>query len=172
MSPHPGRRLPPLRWPGLLGLALIAVALTAETAVRQPLAERVQAIEARGGQAERAGSRPSMAPGTDLARFYAHFRREEGVNDWLAVLYHAAEQSGVDLGVAEYRLAPNPVLALSAYEISMPLSGDYGKLRAFSEAVLNSIPVASLDALRFARKRAGSTQVEAQMRLTLYVVQP
>lgn len=158
-----------LGWPGLLGLALIVAGLAADAALRQPLTARLDALEQRAGSVERDARRPAVAMATQLERFHAHFRREEDINDWLAVLYHIAEEAGVELGVADYRLSPHPVLALTAYEITVPLTGQYGTLRAFSETLLNSIPVASLDALRFSRKRAGATQVEAEMRLTLYV---
>ncbi len=158
-----------LGWPGLLGLVLLVGGLAADALVRQPLANRLAALDQRAGQAERDARRPAVAMATELGRFYKHFQREEDINDWLAVLYHAAEESGVELGVADYRLVAHPVLALASYEITVPLTGQYGTLRAFAETLLNNIPVASVDALRFARKRVGAGQVEAEMRLTIYV---
>ncbi len=38
----------------------------------------------------------------------------------------------------------------------------------FVGAMLKSMPIASLDALRFERKKAGDTQLEAQVRMTVY----
>ena len=55
-----------------------------------------------------------------------------------------------------------------AYRITLPLRGSYAQLRAFLDSVLREMPIASVDALRFERKRAGDTQLDAQVHLSLY----
>jgi hypothetical protein len=47
--------------------------------------------------------------------------------------------------------------------------GTYPQLRDFLAGVLKDMPVASIDAVRFERKRAAETQLEAQVRVTLHV---
>jgi len=43
------------------------------------------------------------------------------------------------------------------------------QLRQFVGRVLKDMPTASLDAVRFERRKPGDTQVEAQVRLTIYL---
>ena len=52
------------------------------------------------------------------------------------------------------------------------MRGSYGQFRTFLSALLKDMPIASIDALRFERKRAADTQLEAQVRLTLYAQPP
>jgi hypothetical protein len=48
------------------------------------------------------------------------------------------------------------------------MRGTYPQIRGFVAAVLKSIPIASVDGLRFERKKIGETLLDAQMRLTLH----
>jgi hypothetical protein len=47
--------------------------------------------------------------------------------------------------------------------------GSYPQLRDFVAAVLKDMPVASIDALRFERKKALDSELDAQIRLTVHV---
>jgi hypothetical protein len=47
--------------------------------------------------------------------------------------------------------------------------GSYPQLRQFVGRVLQDMPTTSLDALRFERKKAADAQLEAQVRLTIYL---
>jgi hypothetical protein len=53
--------------------------------------------------------------------------------------------------------------------VTLPVAGTYPQLRAFIAAVLEDMPTASIDALRFERKGAAQTRLDAQVRLTLHV---
>src|SRR5216110_1543500 len=48
------------------------------------------------------------------------------------------------------------------------IARSYAQLRAFLGVLLTSMPTASIDALRFERKKAADTQLEAQVRVTLH----
>ncbi len=61
---------------------------------------------------------------------------------------------------------------LWAYRITLPVRGTYPQFRDFLSGLLKEMPTASIDALRFERKRAADTQLEAQVRLTLYAQPP
>ena len=54
--------------------------------------------------------------------------------------------------------------ALRRLNGTLPVRGSYPQLRDFVSAVLKDMPVASIDALRFERKRALDTQLDAQVR--------
>src|SRR2546426_470246 len=57
---------------------------------------------------------------------------------------------------------------LWASRVTLPVRGSYAQLRGFLGVLLTSMPTASIDALRFERKKAADTQLEAQVRVTLH----
>ena len=63
-------------------------------------------------------------------------------------------------------------LSGQALDVTLPARGSYGQFREFVGAVLKQMPVASLDGLRFERKRPVDTQLDGQLRLTIYARPP
>ena len=107
----------------------------------------------------------------DLRRFHALFPPSNELNAHVERLHRLARRSGLDLAQGDYRLERRTT-GLWAYRVTLPVRGSYGQLREFLSAVLKDMPIASIDALRFERKRAADTQLEAQVRLTLYAQPP
>jgi hypothetical protein len=136
-------------------------------------AERELAAEqlrAAGAQRNAALSRSTNAQGNreaELARFYALFPPVERLGDELQRIYALAHKSHLELMQGEYRIERRPS-GLIAYRVSLPVRGSYPQIRAFVGALLAELPIASLDALRFERKKSGDTQLEAQLRLTVH----
>jgi hypothetical protein len=50
--------------------------------------------------------------------------------------------------------------------------GSYPQLREFLGALLTDMPAASLDTVRFERKKAAEAHIEAQLRMTLHLRPP
>jgi len=107
-------------------------------------------------------------PSAELERFYARFPRLDRLDGELQALYGYAKASRVQLSQGEYRLEPAGE-GLAAYRVTLPVRGSYPQLRLFVGRVLKEMPTASLDALRFERKKAADADIEAQVRLTLYL---
>lgn len=103
----------------------------------------------------------------DLARFYAAFPPVERLGAEVEALHAHARSAGLNLQQAEYRLETKSN-GLTAYRVTLPVRGSYGQMRQFVGRVLKAMPIASVDAVRFERKRAADTQLEAQVRLTIY----
>jgi hypothetical protein len=61
---------------------------------------------------------------------------------------------------------------MARYEIKLPVSGNYAQIRSFLQNALAEIPVLSLDEVKFKRERASDASVQADLRLTLYLVNP
>ena len=93
------------------------------------------------------------------------------VGEVLAALVGDYGQARLDLAQGEYRLERR-VSGLWAYRVTLPVRGSYPQFRDFIGAVLKDMPIASIDALRFERKRAAETPLEAQVRVTLYARPP
>jgi hypothetical protein len=112
--------------------------------------------------------RPLAAGGRadELARFYSVFPDAAELTDEVERLHGFARLSGLDLAQGEYRLERRS--GLWAYRITLPARGTYGQFRDFVGTVLKQMPVAALDGMRFERKKAADTQLEGQLRLTIY----
>ena len=107
----------------------------------------------------------------DLRRFQALFPQANDLTAHVERLHMLARRSGLDLAQGEYRLEKRTT-GLWAYRVTLPVRGSYGQLRGFLSSVLKDMPIASIDGLRFERKRAADTQIEAQVRLTVYAQPP
>ena len=57
---------------------------------------------------------------------------------------------------------------LIAYRITLPVRGSYSQVRGFAGAVLAKMPVASIDGVRFERKKSADAQLDAQFRITVH----
>jgi hypothetical protein len=130
-------------------------------------------VQAQRSVAERLRSRTPFQPvasegrAEELRRFYSLFPPVEKLPDQLELVYALARAAKLELLQGEYRLEKPPV-GLAFYRITLPLRGTYAQIRQFVGATLKSMPAASLEALRFERKKVGDTRIEAQIRLTVY----
>ena len=86
-------------------------------------------------------------------------------------MHRIARGAGLDLSQGEYRLERR-ASGLWAYRVTLPVRGTYPQLRGFLAAVTKDMPIASIDAPRFERKKAADTQLEAQVRVTLHARPP
>lgn len=155
---------------GVLGLGVLLFCVPFYLTAVAP-AERER--EAQRGAAERLKSRSpyqtvSTANGSaELWRFQSLFPPLERLTDELENVYALARSARLDLQQGEYRLeARGPGLA--TYRVTVPVRGTYPQIREFVGAVLEAMPIASLDALRFERKKVAEAQLEAQVRLTIH----
>jgi hypothetical protein len=114
---------------------------------------------------------PSSGRADDLRRFYNLFPPTAQLTDEVEGLHVLARRSGLDLAQGEYRLEKR-ASGLWAYRVTLPARGSYGQFRDFVGAVLKNVPIASLDAMRFERKKAADSQLEGQLRLTIYARPP
>jgi hypothetical protein len=69
----------------------------------------------------------------------------------------------------DYRLASAKGDKLERYQITLPVKGSYPQIRKFIGRLLADLPAASLDGVSFLRQKIGDTQVESQLKLTLYL---
>lgn len=102
----------------------------------------------------------------DLRRFYKLFPSTDKIPNEVEKLWVLAAEYRIDLLQGEYRLESAPGLA--RYRITLPVRASYGQIRNFISFILKEIPTASIDGLRFERKKITETQLDAQIRLTLY----
>lgn len=154
---------------GVLGLGILFFCAPLYFGALRP-AERE--LEARRAAAERQRAHLPARPGGDpraaeLEAFYALFPPVERLGGELERLYGLARASGLELLQGEYRVERRPG-GLTFYRIALPVRGGYAQVRGFASAVLTRMPVASIDGLRFERKKPGDALLDAQLRLTIH----
>ena len=103
----------------------------------------------------------------ELEAFYALFPPVEALGSELERLYGFARASGLELLQGEYRVERRPA-SLTFYRVTLPVRGTYTQLRRFGSEVLTRMPAASIDGLRFERKKPGDAMLDAQLRLTIH----
>ncbi len=103
-----------------------------------------------------------------VRRFQALFPSASELTGEVESLHRLARRAGLDLAQGEYRLERRPP-GLWAYRVTLPVRGTYPQFRDFLGAVLKDMPIASIEGVRFERKRAAETQLEAQVRVTVHV---
>jgi hypothetical protein len=163
-----------LRRLGAAGVLGLGVLLACAAFYASALAPAEEAAQAQRATLERLRARKPYQPvsnggrAEELRRFHALFPAPEQLTGELERVHRLARSAGLDLAQGEYRLERRAT-GLWAYRMVLPVRGSYAQLRAFLSAVLKDMPIASIDALRFERKRAADTQLEAQVRLTVYV---
>ncbi len=155
---------------GVLGIGVLFFCVPFYFSAVRPVEAEARIARAA---AERLRTRSAYTPvagdarAEELRRFYALFPRLDQLPAQLERIYGLARASRLELLQAEYRLERRGD-GLVPYRITLPLRGTYPQVRDFVGATLQSVPNASIDALRFERKNPGDAQLDAQVRLTVY----
>ena len=156
---------------GVLGIGLLAActgfwASALAPAERELGAQRVAAERLRA----RTPYQPVATSGRaeELRRFYNLFPSSASLTAELERVHALARRAGLELAQGEYRLE-RPAYGLWAYRLTLPVHGSYAQVRGFTAALLREMPTASLEALRFERKKAAESELDAQLRITLHL---
>ena len=155
---------------GVLGIGVLIFCVPFYFSAVRPAESELQA---RRSAVERLRARTPFQPvsgegrAEELRRFYGLFPPIEKLPDELERVYALARAAKLELLQGEYRLE-KPPFGIAFYRITLPIRGTYPQIRQFVGATLKNMPIASLDALRFERKKAGDALLEAQVRMTVY----
>ena len=161
--------------PGLLGVGLLLLALAALFSAVMPAQtelERNRLAQQRAQQTSRVqagGSKKPQSRADQLKTFYSAFPTETAAADALQSLYDTANQNGVALPHGEYSMAVDKDTRLARYNITLPVVGSYEQIRGFIAAALAAVPALALEHVDFQRQKIGDPQLEAKLRLTLFL---
>ncbi len=114
---------------------------------------------------------PPAAPSADqnLAHFQAALGQRRGVERQLKEIFALAERHALVLRQGEYRSSQDRAGGFATYQVNLPVKGRYDAIWAFAFDVLRALPHASLDDVSLRRDAIGEENVEARLRLTLYL---
>lgn len=105
----------------------------------------------------------------NLALFYRSLGEQRYAEQQVRTLFALAAKAGLSLNKGEYRAGYERSARLHTYQITLPVKGSYNAVWNFAMMSLRAIPFASLDDISFKRDSIGDTEVEARLRLTLYL---
>jgi hypothetical protein len=161
---------------GLLALGLYAVAAGFTLLVLLPAVTRLGQLQAdvsslhdRLRNAARHLDDNPANPVEQLAAYYRFFPPASSATRWLDSIYRNASSLGLRLEQGDYRPTLEPGGRLLRYQITLPVKGNYLQIRKFGANLLTEIPIMSLDYVSFERHRVGETEVDARIKLSLYL---
>lgn len=134
--------------------------------------EQLRAQLAQRSALRQASPQPLTAvrdPQADLTEFYVGLAREADVPDLLRKLHRAAQAQGLRLAQSQYRPLPDPGGRLIRYQILLPAHGSYPEIRRFLAQAAREVPGLALEGIRFQRRDIGETELDAQIRFTLFI---
>ena len=165
-----------LGWPGAIGGAGLGLCMALYFSAVQPAQQRLDAARlsasslheriARAGQALHDSARPLDE---QLAGFYQGFPSEHEATEWVGKIAAIAQRDGLILQQAEYKVDRDKIGKLTRFQMSLPLTGEYPKIRSFLSDLRAEIPIVSLEQVQFERQKVGDQQVEAKVRLVIFL---
>ena len=149
------------------GFGTLAWLVPAREALEQEreLARRAAALPPPVAQAA-----PVQTSDQNLALFYDALGEKRYVEQQVKTLFGIAARTGLVLRQGEYKSGYDRHGKLYTYQINLPVQGSYGQVWRFAMLSLRAIPFASLDDISFKRDTIGQANVEARLRLTLYLL--
>ena len=150
----------------VLGVAALAWLLPARDLLEQ---ERELARQMAALPPPRVQLAPPATDEHNLALFYAALGERRYAEQQVKTLFGLAAKSGLVLQQGEYKAGYDRNARLHTYQVTLPVKGSYGAIWQFSLQALRAIPFAALDEISFKRDAIGEAQVEARIRLTLYL---
>lgn len=165
-----------LRTVGPVGLGAALVLAASAAALGWILPERVARAEQHRAVLAQAAAAPALAtvqvvqPETaSIDAFYKALGERRYAEQQVRTLFGLADKAGLSLTQGEYRGTYERNARVHAYQVTLPVRGPYKAVWGFAMSSLASIPFASLDEVSFKRESVGDANVEARLRLTLYL---
>lgn len=112
---------------------------------------------------------PPASANQNLATFYDTLGEKRYAEQQVRTLFGLAAKSGLTLSQGEYKAAYDQNGRFTTYQITLPVKGSYRAIWQFAMLSLRAIPFASLDDIGFRRDTIGDPNVEARLRITLYL---
>ncbi|MDR7272919.1 hypothetical protein J2X20_005604 [Pelomonas saccharophila] len=156
-----------LGWPGLVGLAALALAVAAVVLGQRwdAQATRLQA-EARELRAKARPAAVAASAPISVQQWQAELPTSGNRQQRLADLLEMSIRLDLVGARTEHRLSTSE--GLERLRVTMPVTGSYAQLRRFIGAALEHDPALSLDAIKLRRVSPMSTDVDAELQWSLH----
>lgn len=165
-------------WPGVLAVGILAMCLAFYWSTIRPEQARLNvarhSIATLHQQLALAGKTPSggrLSSEDQLAEFYSKFPYEVRSPQYLEKLVALAANCGLTLNDGEYKATREKVGRLVRYQIALPVKGEYPQIRKFLTELPGALQVVALENVQFERKKVSDRNVDAKIKLVLYLEQ-
>ena len=159
-----------------IGLFVVATIFFIGTVLPQDrevelLKQRVETIKSRSPfQVEdKLGSNRKIGGDQALKVFYDFFPRIDSSPIWIGELVRVAEMHEVEINSSDFHMTFDEGSRLARYEMVLPVHGSYPQIRAFIADALKSIPAMAITGINIKRKGVKSSQLEAGIKVNLYL---
>lgn len=151
--------------------SLLALALTLLPGLQSELAEKQATLGEL--QARVASNKEPPAPSQSPSeRHYHAFRqilaKEKQVLPSIEAVLDSAARHQLLSTRAEYLRGHDPLAQAETLQMNVPVKGRYADVRHWIEAILLTQAFVAVDELRFKREEIGLSQIEANIRLTIW----
>jgi len=164
---------------GQAGAVLLLAGIAAALAVLWPAGLQMDAAATalRAAQARQASGANAMvveppAPDQQLKSYYAMLPKPSEAPIWIERIYQIANNEKLPLAKGEYAVQQDPNGRLSKYLVTLPMRGDYPKIRRFIQKAFDTIPVLALEEISLQRQNIAETDVEARLRFSILTARP
>ena len=169
------RLLPLLGWPGIVSIALLMMCIPFYFSTLRPLQASIDSklVEVKVNREHllRAATEDHSldTPGEQLAEFYKFFPAEKTSPHWLGLMVEIANKKGLSLNHGEYAIVRDTTGELRRLRITLPVQGTYPQIRQYLAELIEQIPSMSLENVQFERKDIMDTDLQAKVKLVLYL---
>lgn len=153
---------------GLAGLSMLLVALllTAETGSQKRTnatqQERLATLQLKA-------ARRASEPAPEAPNRVAGLPPGGAAAQQIGELERLARMHGLDLPLGQYSVSPLTGTSLQRWQLVLPVEATYPALHAFLAAALERQPNLTLDELKLQRDSIESVELDAELRLSLFV---
>jgi hypothetical protein len=151
---------------GLVGIALLLAAALFLLSTHRQVTADVAGLRADLATAQSTAHTAVTEPVADPSPVQALPARDE-VPEVLRQLFAQAKRAGLAVDTAKYEIVATKG-SVVRYQIAFPVTGPYPQVRAFIDSTLETMPAVGLRELALERKSIADTDVEAQLRFTIY----
>lgn len=154
---------------GLAGLALLAAALILQLAAVGPAHDAVATQTERLAALRHAATVRAAEPAPQAVDPLAGLPPAGAAAQLIGELERLARAHDLELPRGQYSVAPLAGTSLQRWQLVLPVEGPYPALHAFLAAALERLPNLALDELKLERERIESADLQAELRLSLFV---
>lgn len=154
--------------PGLIGLGLLATALLVQLSQVESLQQAVITKQARLSDLRLASTALEVAPAAPLNPLASLPPTGEAAQ-LIGELEQLARAHELELPRGQYSVTSLKGTTLQHWRLVLPIETDYPTLHAFLAAALERLPNLALDELKLKRDRIESDELQAELRLSLFV---
>ena len=163
-------------WPGVMAGGLLAACLAFYVSAIYPAQARLNeaqesanSIQERVKLASNGLNHNELTPAEQLAEFYRIFPSDRNMLPWLQKIFDLAERQGIRLDRGEYKVTRDRVGRLVRFQMTLPVRSEYPQIRRYLSSLRAEIPIISMEHLQFERQKVNDSEVEAKIKLALYL---